>query len=155
MISYLSGAMEHASDEGAGWRQEMTRWLAENLGHNVIDPVIESRKKVVAEGGEGYRKWKTEDPEKFVNFIKKLVDHDIKLLTGKTDYVICLWDEGVFKGGGTHGEVTIAYHYDIPVYLVNRVSYKDLSGWIQACSTKYFEDFDSLKTFLLGEYGTK
>ena len=76
------------------------------------------------------------------------------MLINKADYVICLWDEAVFKGGGTHGEVTLAYHYNIPVYLVNRVPYKDLSGWIHACSSEYFVDFDSLQQFLLRKYGS-
>ena len=31
VIAYLSGAMEFASDEGAGWRKDMTKWLDENL----------------------------------------------------------------------------------------------------------------------------
>ena len=33
MISYLSGAMENAKNDGADWRQEITLWLIENLNH--------------------------------------------------------------------------------------------------------------------------
>ena len=43
MIAYLSGAMEYAVDEGSGWRLDMTSWLSNNLGHDVIAPVEESR----------------------------------------------------------------------------------------------------------------
>ena len=43
MIAYLSGAMEFTVDEGSVWRLDMTNWLSANLGHDVIDPVEESR----------------------------------------------------------------------------------------------------------------
>ena len=43
MIAYLSGAMEYANDEGESWRNSITEWLFTNLGHNVINPVEESR----------------------------------------------------------------------------------------------------------------
>ena len=42
MIAYLSGAMEFADDEGSGWRKDLTKWLDDNLGHQVYDPVIQS-----------------------------------------------------------------------------------------------------------------
>ena len=43
MRAYLSGAMEYAHDEGAGWRQMMTDWLDDSFGHTVYNPVIESQ----------------------------------------------------------------------------------------------------------------
>lgn len=153
MIAYLSGAMEYAGDEGAGWRKSMSEWLDMNLAHSVVDPVVESGKMIEREQGQGYRSWKAANPGKFVNFVRKLVNHDIDCLTKNTDYVICLWNEDVFKGAGTHGEVTLAYHYNLPVYLVNKVPFDDLSGWIQACSTEIFPDFESLQAFLLEKYG--
>ena len=70
----------------------------------------------------------------------------------KADYLICLWDENVFKGAGTHAEVTISYDLKKPVYLINKIPALELSGWIMACSTKIFESFDSLKLFLLDRY---
>ena len=36
VIAYLSGAMEFASDEGAGWRKDMTKWLDENLPSDAV-----------------------------------------------------------------------------------------------------------------------
>ena len=71
----------------------------------------------------------------------------------KADYVICLWDDGVVKGGGTHGEVTIAYHFNIPVYLVNTLPFDELSGWIFSCCTEVFPDFTNLKKRLLELFG--
>ena len=63
-----------------------------------------------------------------------------------------MWDESVLKGAGTHAEVTIAYECNKPIYLVNKLPEADLSGWIMACSTKIFSDFETLKSFLLKEY---
>ena len=152
VIAYLSGAMEFASDEGAGWRNDMTKWLDENLNHGVYDPVIESSKLIEKYGANDYRSWKKTDTERYANFIRICVDNDIDIVRNKADYLICLWDENVFKGAGTHAEVTIAYDLKKPVYLINKISELELSGWIMAGSTKIFESFDSLKLFLLDRY---
>ncbi len=153
MKAYLSGAMEYAGDEGAGWRSEMTHWLDKALGHTVYNPVIESDRLIKSHGADNYRIWKTENPVRYRDFIRKCVDSDLQTVTQNCDYLICLWDESVFKGAGTHGEVTMAYHSDIPVYLVNRVPIEDFSGWIMACSTEIFHDFETLKRFLKKHYG--
>ena len=64
-----------------------------------------------------------------------------------------MWNEDVFKGAGTHGEVTLAFEHGIPVYVVNQLPLTDLSGWIVACSTKIFESFEELEVFLLKKFG--
>lgn len=152
MIVYLSGAMEHVADEGAGWRDEMTIWLKEHLDHNVIDPVITSQQLVDEHSAEEYRQWKIEDPDRFVEFVRKAVNLDLDNVMHKSDYIICLWNEYVLKGGGTHGEVTMAYHSDVPVYLVCEMDLEDLSGWIMSCSSRVFSNMEALRTFLLETY---
>ena len=152
MIAYLSGAMEFANDEGAGWRKEVTYWLGKTLGHSVFNPVLESEKLVKKYGAKSYRDWKESDIQKYTNFIRLCVDRDIDIVRNKCDYLICLWDESVMKGAGTHAEVTIAYESNKPVYLINKLSIDNLSGWIMACSTKIFTDFEPLKIFLSEEY---
>ena len=152
MIAYLSGGMENAKNEGADWRTEMTDWLKENLNHDVIDPVLESEKRVIQMGAENYRDWKTTDPAKFKEFIRILINQDLRAVIGKADYLIVLWDKSVLYGGGTHGEVTMAYWVDRPVFLVNKLPYEKLSAWISSCSTETFDSFDSLRDALLKEY---
>jgi hypothetical protein len=152
LIAYLSGGMENAQNEGADWRTDMTVWLKENLNHDTIDPVLESEKMVIAHDAEDYRDWKTTDPEKFKEFIRLLINQDLRAVIGKVDYLIVLWDESVLYGGGTHGEVTMAYWVDRPVFLVNRLSKEKLSAWISSCSTETFYSFDALKETLLKEY---
>ncbi len=67
-------------------------------------------------------------------------------------YLIVLWDESTLYGGGTHGEITIAYWVDKPIFLVNKLPKEKLSGWISSCSTETFESFDELKKALLTEF---
>ena len=152
MIAYLSGGMENAVNEGADWRIDISNWLKENLGHNVIDPVVESQKQVLKHNSHNYRNWKSTDPERFKEFIRVLIDHDLKSVIDKADYLIVFWDKSILKGGGTHGEVTMAYWVNKPVYLVNSIPRKDLSAWISSCSTDVYDSFDELKNALLSKY---
>ena len=153
MIAYLSGAMEYANDEGEGWRKDITEWLSKNLGHSVINPVEESRIIITNTNSHDYRNWKETDLARYINFVNQLVIRDIAAVTKEANYIICFWNEDVFKGAGTHGEVTLALEHSIPVYLVNQVPLTDLSGWIIACSTDIFENFEELKLFLLSKFG--
>ena len=153
MIAYLSGGMEHAVNEGEDWRNKITEWLRKNLGHSVIDPVKKTRQIVDETQSHDYRLWKNSDRGKYKAFVRQLIRQDLDGVINKADYVICLWDEGVVKGGGTHGEVTIAYHYNIPVFLVNTLPFDELSGWIFSCCTEVFPDFINLKKRVLELYG--
>jgi hypothetical protein len=153
MIAYLSGAMEYADDEGEGWRKNITEWLTSNLDHSVINPVEESRLIISNTDSHDYRNWKETDLVRYKNFINKFVMRDIEAVTKEANYIICLWNKEVFKGAGTHGEVTLAFEHSIPVYVVNQIPLTDLSGWIIACSTEIFENFEELKLFLLSKFG--
>ena len=153
MIAYLSGAMEYADDEGEGWRKNITEWLTSNLDHSVINPVEESRLIISNTDSHDYRNWKETDLVRYKNLINKFVMRDIEAVTKEANYIICLWNEEVFKGAGTHGEVTLAFEHSIPVYVVNQIPLTDLSGWIIACSTEIFENFEELKLFLLSKFG--
>ena len=132
MIAYLSGAMEFADDEGASWRNELTIWLKETINHQSIDPVIESAKIVKENNAENYRNWKVADANKYARFIQLCIKNDLEIVREKADYLICLWDENVIRGAGTHAEITFAYDLKKPVYLINKLPQADLSGWIMA-----------------------
>ena len=43
MIAYLSGPIENAKNEGADWRNMMTKWLDYELNHKVFNPVLETK----------------------------------------------------------------------------------------------------------------
>ena len=97
MIAYLSGAMEYADDEGAGWRNKMSHWLQDELQHRTIDPVIESARIVQNNQAEDYRQWKTLNPDKYAKFIQLCFKNDIDIVRNRADYLICLWDLNVMK----------------------------------------------------------
>lgn len=155
MIAYLSGAMEHAANEGADWRREMTTWLRQELGHDVIDPVQEAQLLLAREGGPEYRMWKETRPEDFRRIVRKMIDRDLRAVKEECDYLICLWNRDVLYGGGTHGEVTVAYDHGKPVYLINQLPVADLSGWIFSCSQEVFASLSDCQAFLLDRYGPK
>ena len=120
MKAYLSGAMEFAHDEGASWRNDLTLWLKNTIDHEAIDPVIESAKLINDNNAQNYREWKVNEPEKYASFIQLCVKNDIEIVREKADYLICLWDQKVIKGAGTHAEVTFAYDLKKPVFLDKR-----------------------------------
>lgn len=155
MIAYLSGAMENAKNEGSGWRNEITIWLKDNLNHSVIDPVFETAKLVTKTESQNYRDWKSSDPDKFKKFVRLVIDNDLNLVVNKADYLICLWNNEVLTGGGTHGEVTMAYYRSKPIYLINQLSNLELSGWIMSCATEIFTELKSMQKKLLDVYGEK
>ena len=84
-------------------------------------PVLMSKETARLENAKNYRDWKSDHPEKFKLFIQKIIRSDINAVISEADYLICLWDKFVIKGGGTHAEVTFAYWYKKPVYLISKV----------------------------------
>jgi hypothetical protein len=155
ITGYLSGAIEHAPDGGKGWRTTLRQFLTERLGHRVFDPTTEEYDVLNDEEKRMFRQWKVENTERFIRVVRRILDRDITFLQQETDYVICYWDQHVTRGGGTHGELTVAYMNRIPVYLVLGMPLQDISGWIIGCATHIFGDFSSLKEFLLQHYQKK
>ncbi len=152
MRAYLSGGMEYASDGGKGWRDEMQRWLNENLSHDVFNPVVETEKFLSEKYPEvDFREIKKTSPEKFKEIISEIVQRDLKAISS-CDYVICFWDEGAEKGAGTQGEVTVAKLLNKPVFLVSKFHLSKIPSWIIGCADEIFKDFDELKDFLLKKF---
>ena len=76
----------------------------------------------------------------------------VNFLGMTTAYTSAAATKSILIGGGTHGEVTLAYYNRKPIYLVNQLPIKDLSGWIMACATGIVNDFSSPKTLLYNKY---
>ena len=152
MIAYLSGPIENAHNDGADWRISITKWLKTNLGHNVFDPVVETKSIVIENSGKDLRSLKVSEPEKYKSIIRKIIKVDLDAVVNHADYLIVKWDKSVFKGGGTHGEITLAYWLGKPVYLVNDLPIDDVSSWIFSCSELIFSDFEDLKNKLIKIY---
>ncbi|MFH0989764.1 MAG: hypothetical protein V1799_07095 [bacterium] len=152
--AYLSGGMEYAHREGMDWRKDIEIWLKKNLGHTVFNPNTESEKYLLKRKlKDEFRTLKTSDTMRFIRVVHRIVDLDSREIAAKSDYVICLWDEGAQRGAGTQGEVTIARFYKKPVYLVTEMSLTNIPGWVLGCTTKIFPSFTQLQNFLIQKYG--
>jgi len=153
MKAYLSGAIEYAQDGGEAWREEITRWLKERLNHDVFNPALQTS-TLTQEELTNFRQWKVVDYPRFKATVRKLIQRDLEAIAHEIDYVICYWEEGVLRGGGTHGELTMAYHLGKRVFTVLGMPRREVSSWILGCSTKEFENFEKLKAYLEQEYGS-
>ena len=152
MIAYLSGPIENAANDGADWRELITLWLKNEIEHDVFNPVLATRKIISDLTNSQFREMKETSPEKYKNLIRQIIDIDIKAVVEESDYLIVNWNKSVFKGGGTHGEITLAYYLKKPIYLVNHVPLDDLSSWIFSCATEVFDSFDDMKIHLSSTY---
>ena len=148
MIAYLSGPIENANNDGAGWRNNITEWLKAELNHRVFNPVIETKSIIEHQSTSDFRLMKKTNPDEYKKIIRKIIKVDLNAVVHKSDYLIVKWDESVFKGGGTHGEITLAYWIGKPIYLVNELPLEDISSWIFSCSNYVFNNFDDLKSKL-------
>lgn len=153
MLAYLSGSIEFATAEGKRWRRQLKPFLEETLRHRVYDPAADEKKNLTDEEVAHFRAWKATDLDRFRQAVRKIIHFDLDLIQNQADYVICYWDRGSARGGGTQAELTAAYRKGIPVYLVTELPVSQISGWILGCADRIFANFDELKTFLLETYG--
>jgi hypothetical protein len=153
--AYLSGGMEYADGEGARWRMEVQSWLESTLHHSVFNPNVESDRFF-----EQYypsidiRTLKSTDVGAYTEIVRKLVEIDCNEIASASDYVICYWDEGAARGAGTKGELTMAKFLGKPVFLVTAYPLPEIPGWVLACTTRTFKNFEELRIFLCEQYGT-
>ena len=152
MIAYLSGPIENAHNDGADWRNDITQWLKQNLNHQVFNPVTETKSITKELNTDDFRLMKTTNPEEYKKIIRKIIQVDLDAVVQGSDYLIVNWDKSVFKGGGTHGEITMAYWFKKPVYMVNTLPIEDVSSWIFSCTDFMCSSFDDLKTELKKKY---
>lgn len=152
MYVYLAGAMEKAPDRGCGWRSELSPFLTDTLGHRIFDPCIEENRILSVNQRRKLSVAKKSDLPEFRRLMRKIIDTDLNTILDEVDYIVCLWDEHVLGGGGTHGELTLAYHNNIPVYMVTKIPPAKMSSWILGCTTEVFTGFDELRSFLRNKF---
>ena len=148
MIAYLSGPIENAHNDGADWRNDITHWLDKELNHQVFNPVAETKSITKELNTDDFRLMKTTNPEEYKKIIRKIIQVDLDAVVQGSDYLIVNWDKSVFKGGGTHGEITMAHWFKKPVYMVNTLPIEDVSSWIFSCTDLMCNNFGNLKTEL-------
>jgi Nucleoside 2-deoxyribosyltransferase len=147
MLFYLAGAIEYAPDKGKAWREKLTPFL-QSLGCDVYDPAQDEQKNLTDDERTNFRSWKATDLPRFQRTIRKIIDWDIEWITRRADAIIVYWDEYAGRGAGTSGELTAAYRYGKPIYLVAAMPVENISGWILGCATRVFTTFDELSFHL-------
>jgi hypothetical protein len=150
MLIYLSGAIEYAPDGGRAWRAAITPAL-NSCGYEVYDPALDAQKKLTQEELLNFRKWKSSDLERFQRALGKIIDYDLDLIENQADAVLAYWDEYATRGAGTHGEITLAYRWGIPVYLVLGMPLENVSGWILGCAARVFRNLAEAESFFRSE----
>jgi len=151
--AYLSGGMEFAKGEGIDWRMDMDAWIRKKLHHTVYNPNVESNAFLSRKLPNGrFRDLKQQDADRYVHLVRELIDMDSHEIAEKTDYVVCNWDESAQRGAGTTGEVTLARFAQKPVYMVATMPLTEIPGWVLGCTTRMFQSFEELKSFLLETY---
>ncbi len=149
MKIYLAGAIEAAPDDGKAWRRDIGQFLDAEFSIEVFDPSQHEQDFLTEEEKHNFRQWKSTDIKRFRPVIKKIIDRDLEQLLEKCDAVICLWDEYVIPGGGTHGELTLAYEHKMPVYLILGMPLEKVASWIVGCTTEIFLNFDEMKQYFI------
>jgi Nucleoside 2-deoxyribosyltransferase len=150
MLAYLSGSIEYSPDYGKSWRAEIAPFLRE-LGHDLYDPALDEKKNLEDHEVHEFRGWKTSDLPRFQNTIRKIIAWDLDWIE-RCDYVVCFWDDAAARGAGTQGELTMAHHRGIPVYVVLGMPLEKVSGWILGCASEVFSNFDDVKQFLRSKH---
>jgi len=151
-LVYLAGAIEYSPDNGRGWRRIIADFLRHELGHSAYDPAEDERKSLTEEEQLNLRTWKATDFARFQQALRKIIDFDLEIVC-RSDYLVCFWDQHAGRGGGTSGELTVAFQHGIPVYLVTPMERASISSWILACSSEIFDNFDLLREYLRKTYG--
>jgi hypothetical protein len=150
--AYLAGAIEAAPDQGKRWRTILSEQLDE-MGWKYFNPCTETDGPILEELGWKKFKWeKIKTPkyrDEYLFVMNRIVEEDLKALLD-CSCVIVYFDQYVPKGAGTYGELTIARHFNIPVYLVRAgdMEFNDIPAWVIGCTTKVFESFKDLRDFL-------
>lgn len=154
-LAYLSGGIENAADGGRGWSADVARFLREEIGHDVYNPAEDVRKCLTDEEATQFRRWKTDDPARFRETVRKIIAWDLEWVESRCDYVVAHWDAAAARGGGTASEITLAHRLGKPVYLLLGVPRGEASGWVLAAATEVFDSAEDLMTFLRRRFSSE
>lgn len=148
---YLSGGMEYATGNGAGWRQHLSQEL---MKHRYFPLDIAALDEEYAKfHGKLYGEFGDTEEELLLrkaNIRKHFVFTDLQLIKNDTDALIVYYDESARRGAGTISECQYAYLLDLPIFIVSAWEdwKKEMPGWLHALSTKVFTQFDQLVEYL-------
>ena len=132
---YLSGAMEHVPDFGAGWREAIVPKLAQ-LGYTVINPSKLNELVMTDEEIKALPGWKKTEPEKYTTLVRALAGLDLRAACNSNVTLVKL-DKAGAVSAGTHCEIAIAwYNQKHVVFWVDGVDMKDVPGFLHGIHHK-------------------
>jgi hypothetical protein len=148
---YLSGGMEHAENEGAGWRATISQQL-KSMGYFPLD-IAALDAEYAAQHGKLYTDFGNDETGMLLrkaNIRKHFIFTDLELIKNDSDALVVYYDDSVRRGAGTISECQFAYLLDIPVFVVSTWEdwEKEVPGWLHALSTTIFTSFEDLLEYL-------
>lgn len=128
---YLCGTMSHLKDYGSKWRDDISVFLT-SLGDKVYNPCIE-------EGG-------TPEWEKLPQAEQeRIIIKDLDEIYNNTKAIVCYFTK---YSTGTVSELTFAYYFNIPIYLISKEKPEKWPGTIiNSAGNKWFSSFDDFKKY--------
>ena len=150
---YLSGSMQFAPDGklGGTWREQCSAKLME-MEYFPLD-ITDMDIAYTEQHGDLYHSFNSL-PEHHLqmksNLRKHFVFTDLELIEKDSDAIVLLYDEGVRRGAGTISEAQHAYNLGLPIFIVSAFDnwHEEIPGWLLSLSTKVFDNFDMLYSYL-------
>lgn len=167
---YTIGAMEKAENMGAGWRNRLTPFL-EELGFEVLNPTEFEPEQLKGlqpnRLPESYTdlfgnkckpthwhhlKFASEPHlrKRFKKYMQHIVRYDMNIVKNVADIMVAYWDEFAGKGAGSHSEITHAFLYGKPIYMIATT---EIPAWLTGIVTEIFLSEEDFKKFMSEEYG--
>ena len=144
-VYYLVGSIEHHPTNGWHWRNSLQTFL-EAKGHKVINPVTAEIKALqVADTPLDWQKFKKTNLTKYCIIMRQIIDFDLDVVINQCDAIIVRWDEYIPKGAGSHAEISFAYYFKKPVFLIYEGDISEIPGWLLGCVSKFYTSIKSFK----------
>jgi len=143
---YAAGAIEKAPDKGVGYRRDLKAAM-EFTKISIVDPcdfaynLFQGKQKTLQEvdAASSLR-------EAYIK-TRMVVEGDCAAVV-ETEAVMALIDQ--YLGSGTTSELTVAVAFKRPIYGVigEGVDLKNITPWVRACPSRYFESIQALANFV-------
>lgn len=151
---YLAGPIDHADDDGVGWRNRIKIWM-EQKGVHVMDPcdkpTSDSTYREIDEEKVRMMQLKTDGEfDKLTQYMKEIVHVDLRMLD-RSDFVVVYIDMNA-KPFGTIWELQNSLHQRKPTLVFVEGGKTKISNWIYGVMNHNYI-FDSMKDLLVYLHG--
>lgn len=149
---YLAGPIDHAEDDGVGWRMEVSAWL-KDMGVLIFDPcnkpLVYAKYKEIEDEKQKMMELKTTGRfYELTERMKEIVHVDLRM-TDVSDFLIVYIDPNITMFGTIH-ELLNSLNQRKPTLVVIEGGRQNASNWLFGIMDYnfMFDGFDDLRTFL-------